>query len=231
MAYNSDTLNSRVVSCSGGWRSWFNFLKSRGGAVSQSGWYLKIKRREEGSGQRNSLVVENRRGAEVVEQREVLGVLYDGETGEEEEWLMDLGSEREQKAWAAACRSNHALLYCEHKLGLANAELEACRARVLRHQCNAEDAWEEVDAMKRELAECREEMEEWRLRYQELLDVIQEVEEQLNAAEQVAEVDVGEGSGMEEGGCVDAEELTEDEGAEEGGGYMVLGGGQVEQDR
>ena len=218
------TLASGTVNCGGGWRNWLSFWKSRGGSISQSGWYLRIKRREEGTNPADSFIVESRRGTEVVEQKRIMGVVYDEETGEEEEWLMELGTERERRAWAAACRANHALTYCENQLGLANSELEACRARVLRHQCQAEDAWEEVDAMRAELVSCKEEMEEWRLRYEGLIDIIREAEEQLAAAEQGAGGFGGEDSGV-------GKEEYGDEFAEEGEGYMLLGGGQVDQER
>ena len=103
---NSDTIQSGAVGCSG-IRGWFNKLRAVGsGSLMSSGWYLRVERCEEGSGIRDSLMVEGRNSAgQVLERRELQGILYDEATGEEEEWVVDVGSDKERRAWGVACKA------------------------------------------------------------------------------------------------------------------------------
>ena len=132
---NSDTIQSGAVGCSG-IRGWFIKLRAVGsGSLMSSGWYLRVERCEEGSGIRDSLMVEGRNPAgQVLERRELQGILYDEATGEEEEWVVDVGSDKERRAWGVACKARQELIRFEHSLCFQSMELEAAQWRGLAYR-------------------------------------------------------------------------------------------------
>ena len=112
---NSDTIQSGAVGCSG-IRGWFNKLRAVGsGSLMSSGRYLRVERCEEGSGIRDSLMVEGRNSAG-------------------QEWVVDVGSDKERRAWGVACKARQELIRFEHSLCVQSMELEAAQWRGLAYR-------------------------------------------------------------------------------------------------
>ena len=224
MSGDAGTMQSGRVDCAGGGLRGF-FKKFGLGRLwrpegDSTSWYLMSEQAEEGSGRRDSLVVEGRSAdGAIIERRAVQGVCFDEATGEELEWDMVAGTEREMRAWAHACKSNEAKMKIEGELGLAVAELTACRVRLGLWQNRAEEAWQELEEARAVIVETRELLDR-------AYDIIEGAEEQLDAA--MLPVIYEEGEEEEDSGVEDEFlEVEESDGEEWDEGQGLMGGGVV----
>ena len=219
------TMESGRVRCHGGGIRWaarrlWGAVTGRALEEVATSWYMRVEEAEVEDGQRDSFVVEGRSAdGDVVERRQIRGILYDGETGEEEEWVMELGTERERRIWAIACRANEEKMAAKNELGVAVAEVVACRQRLGLWRDRADEYWIQ-------LQESRALVEETQGLLDQAYDIIAGAEEQLDAAmlPVIHEEEEEEGdSGVED----EFLEVEESDGEEWDEGQGLLGGGVV----